>query len=181
MYGALLALTLAGYHARVCPVRDQEARQGLKGLRGPARHPRNEEHHLCGIRCGDASAFHHRRSLSQRKPFLDLANFQKLLHLIDKKTGRRSKRPPPFIKKGQKVIVELESTGVICMEAFSEYPQLGRFTLRDEGMLASPLSSNPCREDRRHWKDHQGHRVCPLDVNKSEKASPYLTKTNGIR
>ncbi|KAI0242555.1 translation termination factor GTPase eRF3 [Massospora cicadina] len=57
----------------------------------------------------------------------------KLLHLIDKKTGRRSKRPPPFVKKGQKVIAELETTGIVCMEAFSEYPQLGRFTLRDEG------------------------------------------------
>ncbi|KAJ9076450.1 translation termination factor GTPase eRF3 [Entomophthora muscae] len=52
---------------------------------------------------------------------------EKLLHLIDKKLVVAQKRPPPFIKKGQKVIVELESTGVICMEPFSEYPQLGRF------------------------------------------------------
>ncbi|KAI8878977.1 hypothetical protein K501DRAFT_297315 [Backusella circina FSU 941] len=56
-----------------------------------------------------------------------------LLHLIDKKTGRKSKRPPPFLKQGQKAIVRIETTGPICIEAFSQYPQLGRFTLRDEG------------------------------------------------
>ncbi|CAG8577454.1 5578_t:CDS:10, partial [Dentiscutata heterogama] len=56
-----------------------------------------------------------------------------LLHLIDKKTGRKSKKPPQFVKKGQKVIARLETQGPICVEAFEEYPQLGRFTLRDEG------------------------------------------------
>jgi len=56
-----------------------------------------------------------------------------LLHLIDKKTGRKSKRPPQFVKKGEKVIARLESAGPICVEAFDDYAQLGRFTLRDEG------------------------------------------------
>ncbi|CAG8748635.1 2724_t:CDS:2, partial [Racocetra fulgida] len=55
-----------------------------------------------------------------------------LLHLIDKKTGRKSKRPPQYVKKGQKVIARLETQGPICVEIFEEYPQLGRFTLRDE-------------------------------------------------
>nr|CAG8604603.1 15521_t:CDS:10 [Entrophospora candida] len=53
-----------------------------------------------------------------------------LLHLIDKKTGRKSKRPPQFVKKGQKVIAKLETQGPICLEAFADYPQLGRFTMR---------------------------------------------------
>lgn len=56
-----------------------------------------------------------------------------LLHLIDKKTGRKSKRPPQFVKQGQKVIARIETSGPICVETFEEYPQLGRFTLRDEG------------------------------------------------
>ncbi|KAI9595153.1 P-loop containing nucleoside triphosphate hydrolase protein [Syncephalis fuscata] len=56
-----------------------------------------------------------------------------ILHLVDKKTGRISKRPPPFIKKGQKAIVRIETTSPLCIETFEEYPQLGRFTLRDEG------------------------------------------------
>ncbi|KAI8388026.1 P-loop containing nucleoside triphosphate hydrolase protein [Radiomyces spectabilis] len=56
-----------------------------------------------------------------------------LLHLIDKKTGRKSKRPPQFVKQGQKVIARIETAGPICVEPFESYPQLGRFTIRDEG------------------------------------------------
>ncbi|CAI2179273.1 1414_t:CDS:10 [Funneliformis geosporum] len=56
-----------------------------------------------------------------------------LLHVLEKKTGKRSKRAPQFVKKGQKVIAQLETQGPICVETFEDYPQLGRFTLRDEG------------------------------------------------
>ena len=58
-----------------------------------------------------------------------------LLHLIDKKTGRRSKRPPMFAKRGQVVIAKLKSGAgrVLCAETYDDHPQLGRFTLRDEG------------------------------------------------
>ncbi|KAH8552207.1 P-loop containing nucleoside triphosphate hydrolase protein [Umbelopsis sp. PMI_123] len=56
-----------------------------------------------------------------------------LLHLIDKKTGRRTKRPPQFVKQGQKVIARIETAQPICVETFEDYPQLGRFTVRDEG------------------------------------------------
>ncbi|KAI8881172.1 hypothetical protein K501DRAFT_274858 [Backusella circina FSU 941] len=56
-----------------------------------------------------------------------------LLHVLDKKTGRKSKRPPPFIKQGQKAVVRIETKGLICVEKFGDFSQLGRFTLRDEG------------------------------------------------
>ncbi|KAG0203637.1 translation termination factor GTPase eRF3 [Mortierella sp. GBA30] len=56
-----------------------------------------------------------------------------MLHLIDKKTGRRSKRPPQFLKKGQQGIVTIETAGPLCVETFADTPQMGRFTLRDEG------------------------------------------------
>eukprot|EP00158_Paraphelidium_tribonemae_P005657 Partr_v1_DN27449_c3_g1_i1_m72325 putative eukaryotic peptide chain release factor gtp-binding subunit len=56
-----------------------------------------------------------------------------LLHLVDKKTGRRSKKPPMFAKKGQIVVVRIETAGLICAETYDSYPQLGRFTLREEG------------------------------------------------
>ncbi|KAI8580212.1 hypothetical protein K450DRAFT_238694 [Umbelopsis ramanniana AG] len=56
-----------------------------------------------------------------------------LLHLIDKKTGRRTKRPPQFVKQGQKVIARIETAQPVCVETFEDYPQLGRFTVRDEG------------------------------------------------
>ncbi|KAJ9063631.1 translation termination factor GTPase eRF3 [Entomophthora muscae] len=104
----------------------------LCGIKKPVKASRLFEAQLViletkNIICAGYGAVMHLHSITEE------VSLNKLLHLIDKKTGRRSKRPPPFIKKGQKVIVELESTGVICMEPFSEYPQLGRFTLRDEG------------------------------------------------
>lgn len=34
---------------------------------------------------------------------------------------------------GQKVVARIETTAPICVEKFADYPQLGRFTLRDEG------------------------------------------------
>ncbi|KAI8645182.1 P-loop containing nucleoside triphosphate hydrolase protein [Parasitella parasitica] len=56
------------------------------------------------------------------------------LHLIDKKTGKKTKRPPQFVKQGQKAIARIKTVnGFVCVERFDKLPQLGRFTLRDEG------------------------------------------------
>jgi len=56
-----------------------------------------------------------------------------LICLVDKKTGEKSKTRPRFIKQDQIAIVRFQSDDVICMETFKDHPQLGRFTLRDEG------------------------------------------------
>ncbi|CAF4053122.1 unnamed protein product [Rotaria sp. Silwood2] len=60
----------------------------------------------------------------------------KLIVLIDRKTGERTLKYPRFIKQDQVAIArfELSQSGqAICMEPFKRFPQLGRFTLRDEG------------------------------------------------
>ncbi|CAB3388941.1 Hypothetical predicted protein [Cloeon dipterum] len=56
-----------------------------------------------------------------------------LICLVDKKTGDKSKTRPRFVKQDQVVIMRLECAGVICLEPFKLFPQMGRFTLRDEG------------------------------------------------
>jgi peptide chain release factor subunit 3 len=57
-----------------------------------------------------------------------------LLCLVDKKTGEKSTTRPRFIKQDQIAIVRLEVVGgIICLEPFKDFPQMGRFTLRDEG------------------------------------------------
>ena len=59
---------------------------------------------------------------------------QNLICLIDRKTGEKSKVRPRFVKQDQIAIVRLEVIGgTICLEAFKDFPQMGRFTLRDEG------------------------------------------------
>jgi len=62
--------------------------------------------------------------------------FEALLHKLEPRTGRKSKKPPPFASKGMAIIARLRVTsggGKICVERFEDYPQLGRFTLRDQG------------------------------------------------
>ncbi|KAK9432412.1 P-loop containing nucleoside triphosphate hydrolase protein [Lipomyces doorenjongii] len=66
---------------------------------------------------------------------IEEVTFAALLHKLEKSTNRRSKKPPAFATRGMKIIARLEvvSTTGFCIERFEDYPQLGRFTLRDQG------------------------------------------------
>ena len=63
-----------------------------------------------------------------------------LICLVDKKTNEKSKVRPRFVKQDQIAIMRLEAAGVICMEPFKDFPQMGRFTLRDEGAVKYLMS-----------------------------------------
>lgn len=60
---------------------------------------------------------------------------QALLCLVDKKTGEKSKTRPRFVKQDQVAIMRIECSGLICLEEFKTFPQMGRFTLRDESKI----------------------------------------------
>ncbi|KAK9246774.1 P-loop containing nucleoside triphosphate hydrolase protein [Lipomyces tetrasporus] len=66
---------------------------------------------------------------------IEEVTFAALLHKLEKSTNRKSKKPPAFATRGMKIIARLEvvSTTGFCIERFEDYPQLGRFTLRDQG------------------------------------------------
>ena len=67
---------------------------------------------------------------------IEEVSFDALLHKLEKGTGRKSKKPPPFAAKGQSIIARLRVTGgagSVCVERFEDYAQMGRFTLRDQG------------------------------------------------
>lgn len=58
-----------------------------------------------------------------------------LLCIIDKKTGEKAQLKPRFVKQDQVAIARIEvNGGMICLETFKDFPQMGRFTLRDEGI-----------------------------------------------
>ena len=59
---------------------------------------------------------------------------QELKLLIDRKTGKKLSKNPRFVKQDQVVIATLQTAGIICVEKFKDFPQMARFTLRDEGM-----------------------------------------------
>lgn len=48
---------------------------------------------------------------------------------------------PRFVKQDQVVIMRLECSGVVCLEEFKLFPQMGRFTLRDEGIYNNYYTS----------------------------------------
>ncbi|KAI8927710.1 P-loop containing nucleoside triphosphate hydrolase protein [Entophlyctis helioformis] len=79
------------------------------------------------IMCAGYSAVMHLHTATQE------VTISALLHMIDKKTGRKSKQPPKFVKKGDSCIVRIETSAAVCVETYADYQQLGRFTLRDEG------------------------------------------------
>ncbi|KAF9058167.1 eukaryotic polypeptide chain release factor 3 [Panaeolus papilionaceus] len=79
------------------------------------------------IICAGYSAVMHIHTLAEE------VTLTSLLHYFDKATGRKSKKPPQFAKKGQKIVALIETAQPVCVEKFTDYPQLGRFTLRDEG------------------------------------------------
>ncbi|KAJ8140618.1 hypothetical protein OY671_006195 [Metschnikowia pulcherrima] len=64
---------------------------------------------------------------------IEEVKFIELKHKLEKGTNRKSKKPPAFAKKGMKIIAVLEANEAVCAETYSDYPQLGRFTLRDQG------------------------------------------------
>jgi elongation factor 1-alpha len=57
--------------------------------------------------------------------------FNKLICSLDKRTGKKKEDDPKAIKTGDAAIVEMLPTKPMCVEAFSEYPPLGRFAVRD--------------------------------------------------
>ncbi|XP_062184184.1 uncharacterized protein LOC133888086 [Phragmites australis] len=63
---------------------------------------------------------------------------------------KKPKRKPLFVKNGAVVVCRIQVNNLICIENFSDFPQLGRFTLRTEGktvavgkVVAVPPAGNP--------------------------------------
>jgi len=56
-----------------------------------------------------------------------------LLQQIDPKTKKPIKKKVLFVKNGAIVVCRVQVNNLICIEKFSDFPQLGRFTLRTEG------------------------------------------------
>ncbi|PIA18961.1 hypothetical protein COEREDRAFT_79485 [Coemansia reversa NRRL 1564] len=91
------------------------------------------------------------RSILHVHTAIEEIGITKLLHKLNAK-GQKSRAPPSFVKKGDACIVRIEATKPICVERFKDFPQLGRFTLRDEGKtiaigkilkLIDPAAVNP--------------------------------------
>ena len=50
---------------------------------------------------------------------------------MDKRTGTAVEENPEKIKKGESAMVKCVPTKPMCVEAYGDYPPLGRFAVRD--------------------------------------------------
>ncbi|KAL7664647.1 Elongation factor 1-alpha [[Candida] zeylanoides] len=57
--------------------------------------------------------------------------FDQLIEKIDRRTGKKMEDDPKFIKSGDAAIVKMVPSKPMCVEAFTDYPPLGRFAVRD--------------------------------------------------
>ncbi|KAH8167991.1 translation elongation factor 1-alpha (TEF) [Xylaria polymorpha] len=57
--------------------------------------------------------------------------FSELLEKIDRRTGKSVEANPKFVKSGDAAIVKMIPSKPMCVEAFTDYPPLGRFAVRD--------------------------------------------------
>jgi len=57
--------------------------------------------------------------------------FDKLITLMNKRTGEVIEQNPKSAKSGQAVIVDMIPSKDMCVETFKDYPPLGRFAVRD--------------------------------------------------
>jgi len=57
--------------------------------------------------------------------------FRELIEKIDRRSGKKLEDNPQSVKSGDAAIVEMVPQKPLCVEAFSDYPPLGRFAVRD--------------------------------------------------
>ncbi|CAM9209248.1 unnamed protein product [Heterosigma akashiwo] len=57
--------------------------------------------------------------------------FADISQKMDRRSGKTLEENPKFVKNGDACIATLEPSKPMCVEAFSEYPPLGRFAVRD--------------------------------------------------
>ncbi|QPG75250.1 translation elongation factor EF-1 alpha [Brettanomyces nanus] len=57
--------------------------------------------------------------------------FDELLQKIDRRTGKVTEDHPKFVKRGDAAMVKMVPSKPMVVEAFTDYPPLGRFAVRD--------------------------------------------------
>ena len=56
-----------------------------------------------------------------------------MLRKIDPRSGQAVEEKPSFLKTGDAALVRMEPLHPISVESYSDFPELGRFAVRDMG------------------------------------------------
>jgi elongation factor 1-alpha len=63
--------------------------------------------------------------------------FDQIMQKIDQRSGQVIEENPDFVKKGESMLAKLIPLKPMCIETYKEFPQLGRFAVRDMGMTVA--------------------------------------------
>lgn len=63
--------------------------------------------------------------------------FDEILQKIDQRSGQVIEEKPDFVKKGESMIAKLVPLKPMVIESYKNFPQLGRFAVRDMGMTVA--------------------------------------------
>jgi elongation factor 1-alpha len=63
--------------------------------------------------------------------------FDKILQKLDQRSGQVIEENPDFVKKGESMIATLVPLKPMVIESYKDFPQLGRFAVRDMGMTVA--------------------------------------------
>lgn len=63
--------------------------------------------------------------------------FEELQQKLDPRTGTVKEENPQFLKTGDAAVVKIVPTRPMAIESFRDFPQLGRFAVRDMGMTVA--------------------------------------------
>jgi elongation factor 1-alpha len=75
--------------------------------------------------------------------------FEEIKEKVDRRSGKKMEDFPKSVKSGDAAMVELAPSKPMCVEAFSDYPPLGRFAVRDMrqtvavGVIKSVVKKDP--------------------------------------
>ena len=62
-----------------------------------------------------------------------LATISQFISKIDPRTGATTEQNPKFLKTGDAAIVRIKPVRPLAIETFKDFPEIGRFALRDMG------------------------------------------------
>jgi elongation factor 1-alpha len=77
------------------------------------------------------------------------ATIVEIVSKLDARTGQPVEEKPKSIKTGDSAIVRIQPLRPLCIETFKEFPELGRFALRDMG---STVAAGVVREITAPWE-----------------------------
>ncbi len=83
-------------------------------------------YHPTAVAAGYTPVFHHHTGQVA-------CRFIELLKKIDPRSGQVVEEKPTFLKTGDSAIVRIEPLHPIAVETYTEFPELGRFAVRDMG------------------------------------------------